>query len=66
LDINAKIRLLDIEDAVNPFVDVKMKSQVASYDLLQNEKYGRLQDFKNALESLHIAAGAPKPLASTQ
>ena len=58
LDINARIKQLDIEDALNPFVDVKMKSQVASYDLLQNEKYGRLEDLKNALEGLHIAVGS--------
>mmetsp|Transcript_37488 Transcript_37488/g.49287 ORF Transcript_37488/g.49287 Transcript_37488/m.49287 type:complete len:128 (-) Transcript_37488:71-454(-) len=58
IDINAKIKQLDIEDAINPFIDCTMKSEVASYDLLQNEKYGRLDDLKNALEGLHIKQGA--------
>jgi len=30
-----------------------MKTQVPSYDLLQNEKYGRLEELKNALEGLN-------------
>ena len=49
-----KMKKLDEEEAANPFVDYSMKSGVASYDLLQNEKYGRLDDLKNALEGLTL------------
>ena len=48
------MKKLDEEEAANPFVDYSMKSGVASYDLLQNEKYGRLDDLKNALEGLTL------------
>lgn len=51
-DFALKVRKLDAEDAANPFADFKMKSRVPSYDLLQNEKYSRLDDLKNALEGL--------------
>lgn len=54
----AKLKKLDSEEAVNPFVDFTMKSQVASYDLLQNEKYGRLEDLKSALEGFHLNTSA--------
>ena len=43
---------------MNPFVDFKMQGEVQSYDLLQNEKYGRLDELKNVLENSVSNKGA--------
>ena len=46
-----KIRLLNEQNKKNPFIDFKMQGEVQSYDLLQNDKYGRLDELKNALDN---------------
>ena len=45
-----KIKLLNDENKKNPFIDFKMQGEVQSYDLLQNEKYGRLDELKSVLD----------------
>ena len=45
-----KIKILNEENKKNPFIDFKMQGEVQSYDLLQNEKYGRLDELKNVLD----------------
>lgn len=49
--IEDRIKILDLEDAKDPFVDCKMQGEVQSYDLLANEKYARLEELKTLLDS---------------
>jgi len=49
-EVGYMLRRLDAENAKSPFVDFKMQGEVQSYDLLQNDKYGRLETLKNMLE----------------
>ena len=53
-DIKVIIKLLDEENQVNPFVDSKILGEVQSYDLLMNDKYGRLSNLKELLERAKI------------
>ena len=46
------LRKLDEENARSPFVDNKMQNVVQSYDLLQNEKYSRLDELKHVLDTI--------------
>ena len=41
MPFNAMLKLLNDEDKQNPILR-KMQGEVQSYDLLQNERYGRL------------------------
>ena len=44
--IHEKIALLNVEDQDHPIGSVKIQSELQSYDLLQNEKYNRLEELK--------------------
>ena len=45
-----KIKILNEVNKKNPLIDFKMQGEVQSYDLLQNEKYGRLDELKKVLD----------------
>ena len=45
-----KIKVLNEVNKKDPFIDRKMQGEVQSYDLLQNEKYGRLDELKKVLD----------------
>jgi len=53
--IHEKLAKLNKEDQEHPIGGGKIRSELQSYDLLQNEKYNRLQELKMVLEDVRCA-----------
>ena len=51
-NVKDRLEALTKEDMIHPVGDSRVKSDLQSYDLLQNEKYNRLQELKLVLESV--------------
>lgn len=57
-----QIKMLDEEDKHNPLVECKMQGEVQSYDVLQNEKYARLDKLKLVLDdNIRLATSGTSP-----
>ena len=52
MHIHEKIAMLNLQDQDHPIGSSKIQSELQSYDLLQNEKYNRLEELKRVLESV--------------
>ena len=50
--IHDKLAALNKEDQKHPIGGAKIQSELQSYDLLQNEKYNRLEELKHVLDSV--------------